>query len=64
MHWEKVFCGEFRQIFSYGGQKKCLLVMLGRSYIGMVVWELALPDSMLVLNKWLSYRGGWLYEQI
>ena len=59
---KKFYSGCFRQVFfSFGGQKKWLLVLLdrGSSYTVTIVWELAWADSALViLDEWLSYRDG------
>ena len=61
LRWVK-FCWLFQTgFFSFGRQKKWLLVALGRwsSYTVMVVWEFARVDSALVvLDEWSSYRGG------
>ena len=46
--------------FSFGGQKKWLVVVLDSwlSYAVTIVWELAWADLVLViLDEWLSYRG-------
>ena len=62
LHWIKFCSGCFRWIFfSFRGQKKWLLVALDRwsSYTVTIVWELAWVDSaMVILDKWLTYRGG------
>ena len=44
-----VFLDKF--FFSYGGQKKCLLVTLDRrsTYTVIIVWELAWADSAMVV---------------
>ena len=62
LRWIKFCSGCFRRgFFSFGGQKKWSLVALDRwsSYTVTIVWELAWADSALVvLDKWLSCRGG------
>ena len=60
---DKVFSGCFRQVFSFGRQKKWLLVVLDTwtSYTVTIAWEFAWADSALaVLDEWSSYRGGHL----
>ena len=56
------FCSDcFRQVFFITETKRWLLVALGRwwSYTITIVWEFAWVDSALVvLEEWLSYRGG------
>ena len=64
LQWVK-FCGGFYRLFffSFGRQKKWLLVALGRwsSYTVTVVWEFAWADSAsVILYEWMSYRGGCL----
>ena len=60
LHWVKFCNGCFRQFFfSFGRQKKWLLVVIGRwsSYTITIVWEFAWADSALVvLDVWSSYR--------
>ena len=64
LHWVKFCKGCFRQgFFSFGKQKKWLLVALDRwsSYTVTIVWEFAWADSALVVvDEWSSYRGGCL----
>ena len=59
--WVKVFSDCSRQVlFSFGGQKKCLLVALDRRlpYTRTTVWELAKAElKLVVLEEWSSYKG-------
>ena len=51
------------RFFSFGRQKKWLLVVLDTwtSYTVTIAWEFAWADSALaVLDEWSSYRGGHL----
>ena len=60
-HWIKFCSGCYRQVFSFGGQKKWSLVALDSclSNTVTVARELAWADSALVvLDEWSSYRGG------
>ena len=64
LSWVKFSSSCFVQVFFFiWGTKKWLLVALDRSLsdAGTIVWEFAWADSALVvLNKWLSHRGGCL----
>ena len=44
----------FERFFSFGRQKKWLLVVLGRwsSYAVTIIWEFACVDPVVVLQKW------------
>ena len=59
---DKVYWWLFQAgFFSFGRQKKWLLVLLGRwsPYTVTIAWEFAWADSALVvLHKWSSYRGS------
>ena len=58
----KFYSGCFRQVFFHlGDKKRWSLVALHRwlYYTVTIVWEFAWTDSTLVVvDKWLSYRGG------
>ena len=60
----KVFCGCFGQVlFNLGDKKKvvtgCVRLVVVLYSTVMIVWKFAWVDSALVvLDKWLSYRGG------
>ena len=59
--WVKFCSGCFRQFFYLGDKKKWLLVALDSwsFYAVTIVWEFGWMDSVLVvLDKWLPYRGG------
>ena len=60
---DKVLVVVFDRFFSFGRQKKWLLVVLDTwtSYTVTTVWEFAWADlALAVLDEWSSYRRGHL----